>query len=263
MIGLNRTLDTTNGLKLLGERNSGTNLLEHLLRQIPDLHLYPSLPMITWRDVLRFRRPLSAIWQYEAAREETLDDWHVRDLPTSGGWKHAAPTHPFSDQFLTPHQPAVLIIARHPADWLRSMQRNPFHALTRVAPDISDFIRQPWPCVARDGLAHAVQPDLPSLLAAKMRAYETLLQTYSNSSLIRYEDLALDPLATLRQLGLPCPEALSLPMSNLRDFAKDHTSPPDFAARAAAAGYDNLPPQDAAFVKGALATSPLSALYER
>lgn len=257
MIGLNRPLDTSNGLKLLGERNSGTNVLEHLLQQVPDLKLYPSLPMLTWRDLRQFRRPMSALWRYTAAREETLDDWHFRDLPASGGWKHAAPTEAFHDRFLTRHRPAVLIITRHPASWLRSMHRNPFHALTSVPADLSDFIRQTWITTARDGTQDA---PLPHIYAAKLLAYTHLLDTYPNSALIRYEDLLSDPHATFSALGLHAPDGFQLPAKDPRAFAKTAQNA-SYVHDAAAAGFDLLPAPDADFVRAALAGGSADQLY--
>lgn len=260
MIGLNRPLDTANGLKLLGERNSGTNVLEHLLQQVPDLKLYPSLPMLTWRDLRHFRRPISALWRYEAAREETLDDWHFRDLPTTGGWKHAAPTEAFQTQFLHRHSPAVLIIVRHPASWLRSMHRNPFHALTPIPRDFSRFLRQEWLCVSRDNLPRRALPNLPALYAAKVSAYTDLLAAYPNSALIRYEDLMRAPANTLAALGLSAPDGLSLPAEDPRAFAKA-AQKKTYVADAAAAGYDLLATDDADFVRAALANTPAAAIY--
>jgi len=256
MIGLNRPLDTTNGLKLLGERNSGTNVLEHLLQHIPDLHLFPSLPMLTWREVHRFRHPLSALWRYHAAREETLDHWHTRDLPISGGWKHAAPNYEFRASFLKPKQPAVLIMLRHPASWLRSMHRNPFHALTTVPADFSAFIRKDWAVTARDGVQSA---PLPALYAAKLKTYADLLASYPNSALIRYEDLLSDPTATLTALGLEGPAPFALPADDPRAFAKPSNST-SFGDRATAS-FDGLSAADRAFVRGCLDGSPASDLY--
>ncbi|TCL08537.1 hypothetical protein BXY66_0574 [Shimia isoporae] len=262
MIGLNRPLDTTNGVKLLGERNSGTNVLEHLLRQVPDLHLFPSLPMLTWRNTLGLHRPVSALWRYRAAQEETLDYWHKRALPHSGGWKHAAPTSDFHDQFLATQQPAVLVIIRHPAAWLRSMHRNPFHALTRVPTEFSAFIRHPWLCTERDGLSDRRLPDLPALYSKKLDGIARMLRTYSNSALIRFEDLQSAPVETLSVLGLPCPPSFELPETDLRAFAKDTLRKAETNRTVAAnAGYDALSGPDAGFLKSALDGSPAMDLY--
>ncbi len=257
MIGLNRPLTTSNGLKLLGERNSGTNVLEALLAQISDLHLFPSLPMLTWRDIARYSRPLSALWRYRAAQEETLDNWHRRDLPRTGGWKHAAPSEAFETEFLSRHQPAVLIITRHPVSWLRSMHRNPFHALHPVPADFSDFLRQTWICTARDGVANAAPP---ALLAAKLHAYARLLDHYPNSALIRYEDLLANPEKTLSAIGLNCPPNLRLLERDPRSFAKT-SSATSYATKAAMTRFTSLAEDDVSFVQNALAGSPALALY--
>ncbi|WP_270727721.1 hypothetical protein [Shimia sp. Alg240-R146] len=261
MLGLNRQLDTSNGLKLLGERNSGTNLLDGILSQISGLHLYPNLPMLTWRDLARFHSPWKALTSYTAAREETLDRWHLRDLPTSGGWKHAAPNEAFHTEFLDHHQPAVLIILRHPAVWLRSMHRNPFHTLKPVPRDFSRFIRQEWLCVGRDSLEQRSLPNLPRLHAAKANAYSNLLSRYANSSLIRYEDLASDPTGTLAKIGIALPPQTKLPGNDARGFARRQSFGTDYAAAARQARFDLLSPTDAAFTREAQTDSPLSAIY--
>ncbi|KPA21663.1 hypothetical protein shim_23700 [Shimia sp. SK013] len=262
MNGLFRPIDTTNGLKLLGERNSGTNLLTGLLTQVPNLKLFPSTPLLRQRDMPLYRRPWTAPLVYKAAHEATLDDWHLRDLPQTGGWKHAAPDAAFLKQFLEEFTPAVLIILRHPAVWLRSMHRNPFHALNPVPRDFSKFIRQEWLCVGRDSLERRILPNLPHLQAAKANAYSNLLSQYPNSSLIRYEDLASDPTGTLAKIGVALPPRTELPGNDARGFARRQSSGTDYAAAARQARFDLLSPADAAFTREAQADSPLSAIYQ-
>ncbi|MGR3714968.1 MAG: hypothetical protein ACU0A6_17815 [Shimia sp.] len=259
MNGLNRPIDSANGLKLLGERNSGTNVLEQLLQKIPDLQLYPSLPMLTWRDVAKFSRPWRALWNYRAAHEQTLDAWHLRDLPHTGGWKHAAPDEAFRDRFLNTHRPAVLIITRHPVSWLRSMHRNPFHTLTTVPTDFSTFIRQHWLCTHRDGLQPCELPDVLALYEAKLSAYAVLLNAYDNSALIRYEDLIQDPKSFLSRLGLPCPDDLQLPLTDPRPFATPRST--DTFASIVPPSFNDLPPSDRDFVRNRLAQGTAHALY--
>ncbi len=274
MIGLNRKLDLTNGLKLLGERNSGTNVVEQMLRGANDLEIHPSIPILRRRDVPAYSQaPLSHL-SYVAAHEAMIDHMHLSQLPQSGGWKHAAPSQQFVTKFLNPTRPAVLIIVRHPASWLMSMHRNPFHSVMPKQKDFSTFLRQEWLTMERDSLAKRLYPSVLAMFMDKMSSYCDLLDSYENSSLIRYEDLIQNPTTVLSEIGFPqIASNLNLPQTDPRHFASKRKKPwwrlgqtnsiEDFKDRARATSYETLPPQDRSYVLDTIVDSPLLKLYPR
>ena len=276
MKGLNRKISAANGLKLLGERNSGTNLLETLLRDHYDLHLYPNTPIVGGKLIPT--APGGHIPEGiagKAAREAVGDHLHYVQLPESGGWKHAAPDERFYREFILPRDPAVLILIRHPASWLASMHRNPFHRLVHIPDDFSRFIRQPWLTLPRDGLGPRQYDTIIDMLAAKALAYDRLTIRHENSAVLRYEDLAQDPQSTLATLGLtprapfssdrPAPDARPFIQPRRRWWQLRRSAQParDYRARAAQAGWNQLADKDRDFVLERLADSPLIQLFPR
>ncbi|MCW8843729.1 MAG: hypothetical protein OQK00_09965 [Rhodobacteraceae bacterium] len=182
-------------------------------------------------------------------------------LASSGGWKHAAATPQLKDRFFAPTGAAAIIILRHPADWARSMHRNPFHTLCQVPRAFSDFLRQPWLTTARDALPERLVPDLVSLLAGKVDSYLWLLDTWPNSTVIRYEDLAKAPEEVLDHIGLPLPAAFKIPHADPRRFARKKRSNESYGERAAKASYDVLRQTDQQFLRTGLAGGICDRLY--
>lgn len=270
LIGHNRTLSPDAGIKVLGERNSGTNVLETLLREHVDVYLHENIPILSPNMTpAPPDGPFPKGDRGQAAHEAMIDHMHHAQLPDNGGWKHAAPDHRFTHDFLAHKSPGVLIIVRHPASWLRSMHKNPFHALVAIPRDFGTFIRQPWLTVARDSLGPRLFPSLPDMLAAKMEAYADLLTRYDNSCLLRYEDLVQEPDRTLRAIGLAPghPVTDALPDHDIRGFLsrqrafRPFAKAENFRKRAAAASYEGLASRDRAFLLERLSDSILLQLY--
>jgi len=262
MNGLNRQIDPQAGVKILGERNSGTNFLEDLLRENrPDLRLHDNIRTLPTPDCAPYPDGFFPRWDRQAAEEALLDHYHITTLSTSGGWKHAAPTDRFLKEFLTPTGAAVVILLRHPAAWLRSMQRNPFHSVCYLPRDISDFLRQPWLTMARDELPERLLPDIANLLAQKVARYQWLLDTWPNSTVIRHEDLARSPAATLATIGLSLGDSPRVPTTDSRWFARAAPPEKSYSAQAGAASYTILNDADQAFLRSGLATTDLERLY--
>lgn len=262
MNGLNRRIDPQAGVKILGERNSGTNFLENLLREnLPDLRLFDNIRTLPTPESAAYPQGFFPRWERYAAEEALLDHYHITTLAEAGGWKHAAPTDRLLKDFLIPTGAAVVILLRHPAAWLRSMHRNPFHTVCHVPGDISEFLRQPWLTMARDELPERLLPDLASLLAQKITRYQWLLDLWPNSTVIRYEDLASAPATTLAAIGLSLGDAPRVPETDSRWFAR--TAPPKgtYRAQAAAASYTVLNDADQRFLRAGLAATALDLLY--
>ncbi|MCK6553650.1 hypothetical protein L6Q96_03560 [Candidatus Binatia bacterium] len=171
-------------IQIFGERCSGTNYLEHLLRRnVPDV-------------------PLT--WDF--------------------GWKHFF------------HKPGVetaadclfVVVYRNPFDWLRSLNRSPWHAAPALWNlDFAAFVRAPWWCVydehwpvergdPRYGteLMFERSPEtgerfanVVRLRSAKIRNWEALREVAANTAYVRYEDLNARPAEFVESLcsrfGLP------------------------------------------------------------
>ena len=157
-------------IQIYGERCSGTNYLEHLLRRnVPDV-------------------PLT--WDF--------------------GWKHF-----FHEAGVERADDCLfVVIYRNPFDWLRSLNRSPWHAAPPLWNlDFSAFIRAEWWCVFDEHWP--VAPDDPRygtelmlerspetgerfanvmrLRTAKIRDWEALRDQAAHTAHVRYEDLNKRP----------------------------------------------------------------------
>ena len=168
-------------LKLYGERNSGTRYLQHLVAANLRVRcLRGTTP--NWFDTPF----LGAEWSRDLYFRLTFR----RNL----GWKHMQVPE------LLPASPGTLIVCltKHPCAWLVSMFRRPHHARRRFV-HFDDFLRTPWPTLARE---HA-SPELASPMAlwnAKHASYLRLHET-QGAVLLPYETLVRAPFEVLTKLG--------------------------------------------------------------
>jgi hypothetical protein len=176
-------------VKVFGERNSGTNYLERLLKANFDVELLPGTrPMSHTEIAVR----LNNVPKHDRAvlREAIIDDDIQRIRYTGLGWKHGAPDLATLRQS-EEHVRKVLFVTifRHPYTWLRSLHRRPYHSLLSKV-DFSSFIRSPWVSVRRDNIDRACLDNPVQLWNAKSAALLRLgNETQLTTVLICYEDL--------------------------------------------------------------------------
>jgi hypothetical protein len=181
-----------------GERNSGTNFADALLRQN-----FPGL---------------------EAERG---------DSGRSGfryGWKHGFPT-----MIAAPPDMLAVVMVRDPVTWVGSLHAKPWHAGRRLRGlPISDFIRAEWVSVIddrgfgvrkgdprwgqellwdRDPATGLRFRNVLKLRTAKTAGFLRLADMFRNHSIVRYEDAAADP------AGLVQAVAARFGMVQTADFA--------------------------------------------
>ncbi len=260
----NRT-DTLPVVKLLGERSTGTHLLQKVLQQHFDMELAPSSSGVTQEQTRHLPGRLVGRWSSRRASREALQDHnHFVELPRNGGWKHAAASTRFLECFAIPRKAIVICLLRHPADWLRSMHRNPFHGIGHIPRDFSAFIRSPWIAAARDELGERLIENPVKLYAAKAQSYSWLGENRDKMSLVTYENLILNPEETLRQTPVwpfRSGSKIDLPNQSARPFGRRPANLDEYRRRAAAVSYDTLSDSDRDFVLSELSGSILLDLY--
>jgi len=165
-------------IQIYGERCSGTNYLEHLLR-----------------ENLRF---IKFTWPY--------------------GWKHGFPSLDVEDATNC----LLVVIHRHPYDWIRSLHNNPWHSAPELRKlGFSEFIRREWWCIwdqhafIKPGdtaygteMMEERSPDtgerftnILKVRSAKISRWEALKQRVPHSYHMRYEDLKRDPVSVIEQIS--------------------------------------------------------------
>ena len=206
-------------VKVLGERNSGTNLVERLLAA------NTSTPVIDNNISPRAKRFFAALKQrtsrttYHRLSEPMKDVLFLRLLRDQHGWKHAAVTERYLDRL--PAELAVVAVTKDPYAWLLSLYRHPYHR--RPVPDratetLGDFLRRPWPTVRRERVDREY-PTPVDLWNAKTRSYR-LLDDHPRGIAVRYESLTADIPGTLAAIagacGLDLAEEIQVPERSVK-----------------------------------------------
>ncbi|MEM9320598.1 MAG: hypothetical protein AAGA70_16560 [Pseudomonadota bacterium] len=251
-------------VKILGERNSGTNFLARCLSENFDAKVYPGGISLSQDQRAYLRRAEPERVRRGPLREALWDANHVRDLPRTGGWKHAAATNAFLTRFARSQNALVICIVRHPAAWLAAMHRNPFHAAAHVPARFSAFLRAPWVARPRDELAQPFLDNPAVLYRVKLASYAWLAEVHEATILLRYEDILANPDAAFAPVARHLPRRsaqYTLPQEGTRAFVPGETEATGFAERARRAGYGLLAPVDAAFLSDALRGSFADTLY--
>lgn len=251
-------------VKVLGERNSGTNFVEQFLVQNFAVELFSD----TGRVPNKHKALVRASHSNRRLRAEILeafrDQQHFDSVAATGGWKHSAPNRAFLKEFAEPSGAHIVCVIRHPAAWLKSMHRNPFHALSEVPESFSTFIRAPWIARARDQIDSIALNHPIDLYLSKFTAYQWLKSVYPRCTVLRYEDVLMEPKKTAqRELSFLARQKneISLPDQNARHFVPDPKTTKDYLAGLRSATYDNLSDSDRAHVLQALEGSPLLEVY--
>ncbi|MCB0617889.1 MAG: hypothetical protein KDC32_11880 [Saprospiraceae bacterium] len=169
-------------VKILGERNSGTNYLHHLLRLNFSLDILPGVAP----DFLR--------------TEHERDHFFERSAGENLGWKHAlAPDLQLLHRSKgDPDRVVFLTITKNPYSWLWSLYRRPYHA-TQLYDNFDQFLQTPWKTVKRENAP--TQFDNPVELWNKKNISYLELTKYATALNLRYEDFLVDFEHQLRRIS--------------------------------------------------------------
>jgi hypothetical protein len=188
--------ETRPRVKLYGERNTGTHYLARLVRV--NLEACP-LESIEPRVVRQAARRLRAA-------EMIRDVYYSLTFRRNLGWKHM---NPRTLEQLRQLQIDVsglrfVLLTKNPYSWSVSMLRNPYHLGVERPITIDELVQRRWRCSRRENMGKA-SASLIDIWCTKARSYLNLLDE-ARACLVRYEDLLVDPSASIAsvaaQLGL-------------------------------------------------------------
>lgn len=247
--------------KVMGERNSGTNFVEALLRANFDAQIVPNVSQFTARDEeLIHRIPITDTGR-EAIFHRATDLNHVHQFQDHAGWKHACLTERHFTEYAKANQTLFVCVLRHPALWLKSMLRAPFgtfYAENR-AQTMRELFDIPWVTRPRDEIDALVLETPAHLWAHKTKSYLDAQDAHANVIFLRHEDILRDHEAVLNQLAeqIPrCCDGWQIPEGNARSYMPRETEKHrDFSAIRAELPDDPwsiLTPDLAADLQGAI-----------
>ena len=251
-------------VKVLGERNSGTNFLKEFLKLNFDCVLVDDGARPSRGDRDRIKSLKLPTDQKATMWEIARNLSHYENMSDNGGWKHGAPGAFFLERFAKPKNVFVIMIVRHPASWLTSMHKNPFHHQGAEIGNFSSFIRSPWVCQSRDEIPEMVLETPLHLLTRKYDQYLWLTHHHNKCAILRYEDLAIQPNAVRHRLGklLPLSRAdIAVPQSGARPFLGNQLPTASYVEKARSASFGLLDDQDKAYVNGHMLNTGLADIY--
>jgi len=129
-------------IKLYGERNTGTNYLESLIKR----NLYVTMLRGDAHPLVQFVSP----WL-----EWPRDLFFSFTARNNLGWKHAVAVGSEQLQAWNATESIFFItITKNPYSWLLSMQRRPYHLSNKSkAGSFEKFLQTPWRAVGRENYA--------------------------------------------------------------------------------------------------------------
>lgn len=164
-------------IKIIGERNSGTNYIEKIINENFHVNLLPgSMPRI-----------LNKTLGYEFVRDYYFKKTQHKNL----GWKHAmAPTNNFLESVGMKDNVGFIAIAKNPYAWLLSMFRRPYHLYTEQQ-TLDQFISSQCRTVSRERYTEAFRN--PMIMWNKKNKSYVDLCDYGFGLIIPYESFLCAP----------------------------------------------------------------------
>lgn len=238
-------------VKIVGERNTGTNFVEDIIRSNFSVEICPgNLP----RHITRAYRFAYKYFPYSVARRLVENDRDRRFdtlFDRYAGWKHARMPNLPKTRARYPEGLGFIAITKNPYAWLQSLYRHPYQG-THHSPahqlSFSEFLRTPWPTVRREyGPAEYANP--VQMWNDKVASYESL-HSYGPALILPYEGVITDIEAFVRTVArsfdLPEPAQVQVRADSTK---KDGRSTADIVQYYLSGAWaDSLLPEDLDFI---------------
>ena len=205
-------------VKIFGERNTGTNALAKIIERNSASRCLPAVAADV--DPAAARRAYRR-WNTAARRERIIDSVFAPRGPLDA-WKHCATDFPDASLFANT---LVLFTVRHPASWLVSLFRKPYHRLGPKVRSIEELMMTPAQTVDRERLgARSLLP--LDLYQRKFDSYVELAARLTEHGVphhfVRFEDLILRQEEVFRAIAPDLADA-GKQFQELRKSTKDES----------------------------------------
>jgi hypothetical protein len=202
-------------IKVFGERNTGTNFIEDLVRNNLDVGICPGdLPRplhLFYNSAYRFL-PYPMAWRLvEGDRNRRFDAWFDRHA----GWKHARLPNLPKGWERYPDGVGFIAVTKNPYAWLQSLHRRPYQGKIHSEANrlsFSEFLRAEWPTVERE-YGPATYSNPVRMWNDKVASYDKL-HAYGPTMILPYESVIEDiegfVRTTARTFGLSEPAEVQI-----------------------------------------------------
>lgn len=165
-------------VKIYGERNTGTNVLEQTIQKNFDCEVLPGNHRLPDEDAYELARSLgfagSEYFMFvDGLQADSLREHLHQDL----GWKHACPPLEVIQNYKNLDKTLFIVISKDPYNWLLSFHRRPYNQLTTQKLDFSSFIRYFWITSHKEFAPRTIIKNPVVLYSIKMQSYIQLEKT--------------------------------------------------------------------------------------
>jgi hypothetical protein len=185
-------------LKIYGERNTGTNYLQKLIKLNLDVNLLPGIP--PYRIISTFNwisNKVSLFKRILPSEELVADIYFAFSFPLNLGWKHSLVKsveqlrkYPICSENLT-----FITLTKNPYSWLLSFYRRPYHQYWILGLDFEAFLTSPLQTMRCENSPSTFKNPV-ELWNLKNASYIQLGKGFSTINLT-YEALLSNPKATI------------------------------------------------------------------
>lgn len=195
-------MNSYKAVKVLGERNVGTNFLNRVINRNFDVPLLAGTQPMKTEEIAAIVNTLPPK-QRRIGWEMVLDTDMRRIDNENFGWKHACPDFANFERYSdAAAETLFVVVSKHPLAWAASFYRRPYHCLfNRNDMSFSDFIRHPWIATSKENIHPAIVPNVIDLWNIKHRGWLELDQRGYPVHFIRYNDLVTDFQGEMGKLG--------------------------------------------------------------
>lgn len=193
-------------VKIYGERNTGTNYLQQLIKLNFDVLLLQGVVPIYVDMVSYFIRWIfPALCKRHHLNERIKDDYFKLTFSKNLGWKHTLISSDLIDNLTKyPNTVFFITLTKNPYSWLLSFYNRPYYS-QRKFEDFEQFLVKPWEAVGRENsLKDFINPI--EMWNLKNKSYIKLNEKFPTEN-IRYEDLLANPENIIESLS----EHLNIP----------------------------------------------------
>jgi hypothetical protein len=175
-------LVSTPTIKIYGERNTGSNYLQQLIKNNLNVYILQGTAPYGIRRIQRFL----------PGKEWLIDLYFSLTFSNNLGWKHSLVKDITElKKYEIIKKILFITLTKNPYSWLISLYRRPYHQYYSGKPDFEKFLNSTWKTVKREN-AQKVFSNPIELWNKKNRSYITLKQNFPTINL-RYEDILKNP----------------------------------------------------------------------
>ena len=180
----------TKFVKVYGERNTGTNYLEQLIKLNFDIKILPGVLPEYLRVIWDIKKQMPKLYDRYYFVENFLEFYFQITKSKYLGWKHSLISADILKSIDNLSESVFFVtITKNPYSWLLSLHNRPYHSQI-IYDSFEEFLIKPWKTTGRDNFLKDFSNPI-EMWNVKNNSYRLLAEKYPTKN-VRYEDLLGD-----------------------------------------------------------------------